>query len=457
MQTLINLAVFLLSILALVTVHEFGHFWVAKRLGVKVLKFSIGFGRPIWRHQAASGTEYCIAILPLGGYVKLLDESEGSVSEQDQALAFNRQPLWKRACIVIAGPGINILFAIFAFWCVGILGRDLITPVIGSVLPDTPAAEAQIPAHTEIVSLNDRPVRSWQTVSMRLVGWFGATGELPITVRPLGDSKTQRYVLKLQDWSPNNELQPDPLSSLGLLPYQPPVLPVIARIRPDSPAADANLKPGDRLLQVADQPIQDWSEAVKKIQGYPNQTISIQVLRDHQPITLNVKIGRKLSGYRWVGYLGIEPNPPIWPAAMQYHVHYSPWSAMTYALQQVGSYSAFHFVVLGKLITGQLSLRTMGGPISIYETTSVAFAQGMAVYISFLGLLSVMLACVNILPIPGLDGGHLLMYALEAIAGRPLSMRWQVLIIKLGFIFLILIMVQATINDVLRVIGQAPT
>ena len=194
MQIIINLLVFLGSVLLLVTVHEFGHFAVAKLLKVKVVRFSVGFGKAIWRYQAKHGTEYRIAFLPLGGYVKLLDENEAPVPLTEQHLAFNRQALWKRVSIVLAGPGINIIFAILAFWAVTFIGKDGIKPVIGSILPDTPAAVAQLPPLTEIVALNDKPVYNWQKISMNLIEKFGTTGELPITVQ-YDNRPPKRYIL----------------------------------------------------------------------------------------------------------------------------------------------------------------------------------------------------------------------------------------------------------------------
>ncbi|MFT3742062.1 MAG: RIP metalloprotease RseP [Gammaproteobacteria bacterium] len=448
MHIILNIVVFFCSILALITVHEFGHFIVAKLLKVKVVRFSVGFGKALWKHQAKSGTEYQIAWLPLGGYVKLLDENEAPVPPQDQPRAFNRQALWKRASIVLAGPGINILFAILAFWMVAFIGKDEVKPIIGAILPNTPAAIAQLPPKSEIVALNDQPVHSWQKISMKLIERFGSTGNLPITVR---DKKgTQRYLLPLQEWSPKDELQPDPLASLGIEPYQLFIPPVIHRIVPDGPAAHSNLRLNDRILAINGKPVKSWMDFVQILRQYPKQTLSLTVQRGSKMGDVTVKTGRRLGGYQWIGYLGVEPLKPEWPADMQYNIYYAPWPALKYAARETYDFSVFHFVVLGKMITGEISFRGIGGPISIYETTSLAFSQGLPIYLGFLGILSVMLACVNILPIPGLDGGHLLFYVFEAILGRPLSLRWQMLILRLGFIVLILIMVQATVNDVLR-------
>ena len=256
--------------------------------------------------------------------------------------------------------------------------------------------------------------------------------------------------MALNAWSPKDELQPDPLASLGIVPYQPFVPATINRIIPNGPADKAGLKVHDQFLAINQVAVKGWPAFVQALRAYPQQSVSITVKRNGKILTLNVETGRRLSGYQWVGYLGVEPIQPKWPESMQYNLHYLPWSGFKHALNEVYDFSVFHFVVLGKMLMGKISLQGIGGPISIYETTSMAFSQGISIYIGFLGILSVMLACVNILPIPGLDGGHLLFYLFEAILRRPISLRWQTLILKLGFIALMLIMVQATVNDVLR-------
>lgn len=448
-QLLINLLVFLVSVLLLITVHEFGHFCVARCLGVKVVRFSVGFGRPLWRWIGRSGTEYVIALLPLGGYVRLLDERDGGeVPEKDQPLAFNRQSILKRALIILAGPGINVLFAVFAFWIMWMIGVERMRPVVGEVIPESIAAQSGFPVGAEIMAVNGQPTTNWPKVTIALVGWLGETGDLPIQAR-LKNEPPRTYIMHLNNWR-TNSLQPDPLTSLGLKPFQPEIPLTIGKVRADSPAALAGLRVGDKILTINGEKLTDWVDLVKQIQSHPNELVQLTVERGHEPIHLDIKVGRQLSRFQWIGYMGIEPIAVDWPVGMVYQLKYSPGSAFLASLKEVQVLTKFNFVVLAKLIRGQVSMKSLGGPISIYQSTSFAFHQGLIIFIGFLGLLSLMLAIVNILPIPGLDGGHILFFIIEAIMRRPLSPAVQMLIVRLGFIFLLVIMMQATINDIFR-------
>ncbi len=454
MQNLISILVFLVSILLLITVHEFGHFWVARRLGVKVLRFSLGFGKPIFRRQGRHGTEYVICILPLGGYVKLLDEREGTVKPQELHQAFNRQPLWKRALIVVAGPAINLLFALVAFFTIWVIGVEQVKPVIGEVIPQTVAAQSGIPAGAEIVAVDGQPVGSWQKMAILLVSWFGDTGTLLVQAIPPGADKARTYSMQLKKWQPNNGLEPDPFKSLGIVPYRPPIPLVIEKVMSESPAEQAGLQKGDRIVAVDQQPYQDWQPLKKFVNQHPNQTIQVTYMRGEKTQEAQVSLQSRYGKlFHRVGYLGIEPKEPIWPPGMRYTKQLSPIAAMGQAFSDVGMYLRFNFVVIGKMIVGNISMRSLGGPVSIFQTSSLAFHQGLVIYIAFLGLLSVLLAGMNILPIPGLDGGHLLFFMMEGIAGRPVSARLQLLLLKLGILFLLMILFQATVNDIIRLVN----
>jgi regulator of sigma E protease len=451
---LLNFLVFLVSVLLLITIHEFGHFWVAKRLGVKVVKFSVGFGRAIWHRSGRDGTEYAIAILPLGGYVRLLDERDGGeIAEADRPYAFNRQALWKRALIILAGPGINVLFAIFAFWIMWMAGVERVKPVVGEIVPNSIAAQSGLPAGAEIFNVDGQKTLNWQKINILIISKIGDQDSLIIKALIPGEHQLRTYSLPLKDWK-IDALQPDPLKSLGIMPYEPKIEPVIGKVLPGSPAASAELQRNDRILTIAGQSITRWSDIIKQINAHPSQFMQMTLQRGGQTLSLNVKIGRQLSGFKWIGYMGIEPYSINWPPGMVYTVKFSPAQAFLHSLSEIKILTQFNYLVLGKMIMGKVSTQSLGGPISIYQTSSLAYMQGLVIYIGFLGLLSLMLALINILPIPGLDGGHLLFFVIEGIIRRPLSTGVQVLIIRIGFLFLLLLMVQATLNDFLRVFAQ---
>ncbi len=356
--TLSNIAVFLITISVLVIVHEWGHFVVARCFKVKVLRFSIGFGKALWRRPSKSGTEYVIALLPLGGYVKLLDEREGPVPDEDKDQAFNRQPFWKRTAIVLAGPLINILFAIIVFTIIWMIGVTQARPIIGEVIPNSIAAESGVPAGGEIVVIGKQTTHDWQSVMLALVRQLGNKGSINFHILSAAANQPQSYSLSITDWV-IDPLEPNILKSLGIVPSSPPIL--------------------------------------RKVQ-FP------------------------LGG------------------------------ALIQAVNQVETLVVFNFIAIGKLVSGKISLLSLGGPISIYQTSSIAFSQGVLIYLAFLGIISVMLGCLNILPIPGLDGGHLLFFIIEAIIRRPVSVALQVLILRIGFIFLAVLIFQATINDLMRIL-----
>lgn len=455
MSTIItNLLVFLLTIFVLVVFHEFGHFVTARWLGVPVKRFSIGFGQPIWRYQGRSGTEYAVGYLPLGGYVKLLDEREDDVPEFQKHLAFNRQSAWRRFVIIIAGAVMNIILAIMAYFVMFLVGLEVIKPVIGEVTSGSIAAQAGLKPHQEIVKVDHTSTRYWQQALFRIIARLGDRGTMTITTQPFQTKgPAQTHTLHLEDWEVD-ALQPNPLLALGIKPFIPQAEPVVHFVKRGSAAAKAGLKPNDKIVTINDQSIASWRQLIEFIQERPGEQVQLTVLRDQKRLTLTLNIGKKQA---WLdeavrGYIGIGRGVPELPESMQLTLQYPPHWSLWEAVQQTWLMTSFNYLVLWKLITGDLSLGTLGGPISIFQASASAFGQGIAVYMNFLGLINIMLAILNTLPIPGLDGGHILMLVIEKIIRRPVPMPVQVVIYRLGLIALIVLLFHATMNDLMRML-----
>ena len=450
MNIFLQILAFLIAIFLLITIHEYGHFWVARKVGIKVLRFSIGFGRPLWQWQGKDGINYVIAWLPLGGYVKLLDEREGEVPLEQLPYAFNRQTVWRRFLVVSAGPAMSWLLGLLLFWLVFIIGLQQVKPIVGDVLPHSIAAQAGLPKGAQLLAIDNHPTSTWQKVLIAMIFRLGETGVMQVTAVPTHAKQPQQYTFNLSTWKVGG-LNPDPLISLGITPYLPPIIPVIYKVETNQAAAHAGLLPGDQILAIDGQAIKNWQQFMQIVQQHPNKNVHVLIQRDGQHKNIAVQIGaKKISDGKVIGFLGVQAMAPHWPEAMKFTQQYSVLTAWMPAFQEAVLFSKLNFLALGKMIVGHISLRGLGGPITIFTSASLAFKQGVVIYLSFLALLSVTLACINILPIPGLDGGHLLFLLLEVLRGRPFSVAAEVLAWRLGMIFLILLMVQATMNDLLR-------
>lgn len=449
---LLQIAAFLITILALVSVHEAGHFFVARALGIKVLRFSIGFGRPLYKRTSKAGIEYVIAMLPLGGYVKMLDERECVVPDAEKHQAFNRQPLWSRALVVIAGPAINIVFAILAYWAIFAIGFQATKPVIHSIEPNTPAAMAGVPAGATLVAIDGQAVQTWEDSVFAMIWRMGDTGKMAVQVQPSDGAGASSYQLDLSQWH-LNPLRPSPLRSLGMLPYAPELPAVFDQVSPGGPADQAGLKAGDKVLQLDDTPIQSWQDFVEYIQQHPGQTVQVRYLRDGQTAQLPVTVGTKhvLVGFRRIGVIGVMVKPTDLPESLKMMVQYPVLGAIVPATQETWRFFSFNIHVLKKMLLGEISLRSLGGPITIFKTANVAFRQGVVKFLRFLAMISIMLAFVNILPIPGLDGGHLLLFFIELVKRGPLSLRGELFAMRMGMSALLLLMIAATFNDIMRI------
>lgn len=447
----IQILAFVVTVLALVSVHEYGHYLVARALGIKVLRYAIGFGKPIIQWTSKAGIEYVVAILPLGGYVKLLDEREEQVPEDEKHRAFNRQPLWSRTLVVAAGPLTNIIFAIFAYWLMFVSGFDATKPIIFDIAPDTPAAIAGMQPQSQILDVDGKSTVTWQDSVFAIIERMGEDGAMTITTKPAQGGPATTYTLDLSKWD-IDPLQPKPLDSLGVLPFSPVVPAVLDKVSPEGPAASAGLKVGDKIVKLDQEPVVNWLDFVSYVQPRAGQTVQVSFERDGRIQTVPLVIGSKrvLSGFRKVGVVGVMVKAPTFPEEYKLFVQYGWLGAIPHAFNETTSFFVFNAKVFKKMLFGEISLKSLGGPITIFQTANQAFRQHWTVFLRFLAMVSVMLAFINVIPVPGLDGGHLLMFLIEAIKRGPISLKTEMFAMRLGMTLLLLLMVAVTFNDIMR-------
>lgn len=448
MNFLISIIGIIVTILIVVGIHELGHFLMARLFGIKVLRFSIGFGKALYRWYDKKGTEYVIAAIPLGGYVKILDENEEPVPAKEAHLAFNRQALYKRTAIILAGSLSNLLFAFLIYWLLFVVGFTSVVPTIGNVKPHSIAAEAGLKPQQEIISVDNKPAATWTSI---IIGIFSRAGDkttMQIETKS-ANKKIKTHDLNLATWH-MDDLKPEPLESLGFTPYEPPIATIIGRVAHHSPAEEADLEPGDKIIAVDNAPIKDWRAFINKVTENPDKTLSFTVKRQGKIFIAPVTIGHKRTlFFKKYGYLGVVPNFE-WPKHLLRKNQYGPVTALSHAWRDTVDFTHLNFIVLGKILTGKVSLRSLGGPVTIFQSAGTALNEGIAPFLSFLAFLSIAIGILNILPIPGLDGGHLLFQFCELILRRPLSQAMQVLLYRFGLIFLLLVLVQALVNDIMR-------
>ncbi|CAL7963692.1 Regulator of sigma E protease [Gammaproteobacteria bacterium] len=452
MLTILYISAFLLAIFSLVLIHEFGHFLVARIFKVKIERFSIGFGKPFykWKHKKGS-TEYVIAPILLGGYVKFLDTRETKVvADSDRHFAFDHKPILERLAIIAAGPVANIIFALFAFWLMLVIGFKLPKPIIGKVLHNSIASRVDMRAGEEIVKIDQINTRNWEEVIVAMVARVGDAGNLSITTQSLPLLPAQTYQLDLANWRIDS-YDPNPLLDFGLVGYEPRVLPIISNVTRDSPAAKSGLRINDRIVAVEGQPVNDWKDFIELIKKYPEKQTKLSLERDGKAINLTVTTGSKFgAGWKKIGFLGVSSLSVEWPEQMLRKYQYTMWQACGEAWHKMQLFVGLNNIILTKLFIGKISFHILGGPIAIFTASGQALDQGFIMFLDFLAVLSLSLALVNLLPLPGLDGGYVVLLFIEAIMRRPISMRVQTLLLRLGIIFFIVLILQVTINDLKR-------
>lgn len=456
MTVLIAIAAFALAIGVLVTVHEFGHFWVARRMGVKVLRFSIGFGKPLWRRVATDGTEYVIAALPLGGYVKMLDEREtdAPVSTANLPHAFNRQSIPKRAAIVAAGPLFNFAFAIVAYWLVYMIGVPGIKPLLGDIPAETPAAVAGLVARDTIVGVNGEATPTWEAVTLELLD--GVLDGEPIQLMVRHDDGVQETLLLTPPAETRALTEPGALlDGLGLALWQPKLPAVIGALVEDGPAARSGLQIGDRILSADGKPLEDWQAWVDVVRAHSNAALDLQIERNGTSQSLLLLTGSITENGQTIGRIGAGPQvPEDYLANMRAELRYGPLAAAPAAFSKTWEISSLTVRLLGRMVIGDVSLKNISGPINIAQYAGFTASIGLVPFLIFLAAISVSLGVLNLLPIPVLDGGHLAFLVAEAVKGTPVSEQTEVLGQKIGIALLLVLMSFAFYNDLARLFAN---
>ncbi|BCA94180.1 zinc metalloprotease [Legionella antarctica] len=449
---LITLLYFLLALLLLVIVHEYGHFQVARWCGVKVLRFSFGFGKIIARWHDKRGTEYAWSLIPLGGYVKMLDESEGEVDEKEKHLAFNNQSVWVRIAIVLAGPLFNFIFAFIALWLVLVIGMHSLAPMIESVKPNSIAAKAGLTPKEEIIALNDVKINSWRDFQYAMMPLVGSRETVRLTVKSLVDGHQTTVSLPLVNWKLDDK-RPDPLNSLGIEPFIPSVPPVVGEVVRDSPAEKAGLQVADKILSVDGKSFDDWLFLVDYVRQRPNTLLTLLIKRNGADQTIKLLTGSQQNKGKHEGFIGVRSQKVDWPAHWLRLERQGPMEAIGTAFKQTIHLTGTTFTLMGRLVTGKLGLNSISGPVGIAQGAGDSGRGGLVSYLFFLALVSISLGALNLLPIPMLDGGHLLYYAFEIIRRKPLSDGVKSIGIYIGIFLLVALMFVALTNDISRLTG----
>ncbi|TMP73134.1 zinc metallopeptidase RseP [Pseudoalteromonas sp. S1609] len=443
-----NLGSFILALGILVTVHEYGHFWVARKAGVKVLRFSIGFGKPLLKWHDKYNTEYVIAAIPLGGYVKMLDERVDEVPANQRHLSFNAKSVQARIAIVAAGPMANFLFAIFSLAVMYMVGVQTIKPVVGNVVEGSRAEQAGILPTQQIIKIGDDDISNWQDATFSLMSHLGYKS-VAVTLRNENYQQTTQ-ILNLDGWKLDQQDVP-PLSSLGIVPFRPQATLTIAAITKDSAAEQANLQVNDVILAVNGETMSSWQQLVNLITQSANKSLQFSVKRQDSIKTILVTPkSRVVSNGVEQGFLGVAPVVEQWPDDFVETRHYGPLDSIVLGTKETWRLITLSFDMIGNLITGQVSVKNLSGPVGIAVGAGTSVSYGLVAFLSFLALISVNLGVFNLLPLPVLDGGHLMYYIIELFRKKPVSEKTQEFGFKVGALLLIFLTCFALFNDVSR-------
>ena len=434
----------------LIAFHEFGHYWTARKLGVKVLRYSIGFGKPLWlRRYGPDQTEYVIAAFPLGGYVKMLDEREGEVAEAEAHRAFNRQPVWSRFAIVAAGPMFNFVFAVLAFWLMYIIGVPGVAPIIGEVKQDSVAAVAGFQVGERIIEVNGARTPTWAVARINMLDVALDYDEVHLRVED-ADGIAHDRVLSVAGVS-NEIKQKNLFEHLGVLPVRPKLPAILGELSADGAAINAGLQTGDHILSVNGELLSDWMELVEIVRAHPDEVLRFEFEREGVVQTLQVKTASHQTETETIGRIGAAPAAPgPMPDEFKAREQYSFFTAVGVSLDKTWQLSVLTLRMIGKMITGEVSVKNLSGPITIATYAGYTASAGIGAFLYFLAVVSISLGVLNLLPVPLLDGGHLMYYLVEMVKGSPLSDEMQLKLQHLGIVFLVMLMGLALYNDVVR-------
>jgi regulator of sigma E protease len=452
MSLLHTVVAFIVALGLLIVVHEYGHYLIARLCGVKVLRFSVGFGRALvtWR-RGPDQTEWVVAAIPFGGYVKMLDEREGPVEPREAARAFNRQSVWRRLAIVVAGPVANFLFAIAVYAGLFMYGLPEARPVLGAPPPDSVAAAAGLRVGDTVRAVEGEAITTWQELRWRVLQ--SALQRAPLRLEVLDDKGHLRdAVLDLRSF-PADDVESDALERVGLRLYRPPLEPVLGQVVPGGAAERAGLAPGDRILLADGRPVRSWEELVGAVQARPDMPLSLKIERGGTTQTLEVVPASVSAGQKRIGRIGAAPQVPAAHAEkmlirVQHGIAESVWKGML----KTGDIAVFSLKMLGKMLLGELSWKHLSGPVTIADFAGQSAQMGWVSYLTFLALISISLGVLNLLPIPLLDGGHLMYYAIEIVKGTPVSERAMELGQRVGLALLLVMMAFAFYNDLNRLL-----
>jgi regulator of sigma E protease len=447
---LINLLSFVVAISVLVAVHEFGHYLVGRLCGMKVLRFSIGFGKPLWTWVAGKDrTEHCISAIPLGGYVKFLDEREGPVEPSDQGRAFNHRPVPARIAVLLAGPMFNFLFAVLAYWALFINGIPTIKPAVGEVTPGSYAAAAGLEHGDRIVRVGEREATDWETALVAMLEELVQDGTVTLDLES-EDGFTRSALIRVG--SDRARLtEPGVLfEGLGFAPWQPPA--VVGTVEEQTGASSAGIAAGDRIVEIAANPIESFADLQRVVAARPGETVPVRLIRDGEEHVLEVVLGSRETDGELVGYMGIGIDPV---ADDHWYVRkFGPFAAIGASIERTWNSTGFTVRMLARMVTGDVSIKNISGPINIAQYAGDSAAAGMNAFLTFLALVSISLGVLNLLPVPILDGGQIVYQAVELIKGSPLSERSQLVGQQVGILALLLLMSFAFYNDIARILNQ---
>ena len=448
-SALTRLLSFLVAISVLVAVHEFGHYIVGRWAGMKVLRFSIGFGRPIWsRRSGRDDTEYCIAAIPLGGYVRFLDSREGPVAPEDEGRAFNHRPIPWRIAVLLAGPFFNFLFAILAYWVLFMPGVMVLKPAIGEVVPDSYADRAGLRFGDRIVEVGGRPVDDWESALVAILDSMVATGKVPLELENEGGGH-RRAVLDVGG-DASRLTEPGVLfDGLGFSIWQPPA--AVGSLTAGAPAEGAGIRIGDRITAVDGEPTPTWNALLAAVRDRPGETVDVEYVRRGYASTVTLTLDEEGSGENRRGIIGI--GLPETSADYYFLRTYSLTGSLNAAVAKTWTSTLFTVRMLGRMVTGDVSFRNISGPINIAQFAGESAERGLSYFLGFLAIISISLGVLNLLPIPVLDGGQIVYQLAEAVKGSPLTDRAQIIGQQIGIFALLLLMSFAFYNDIARILG----